>query len=130
MRVLVPLPDRDFDTTEVAVPWRVLTELGHTVTFATERGGAASACDPLLLTGVLFGRLGARADAVDAYRALVTSPEFVSPISWAALQEQVARFLVTAWRRGRCSRTYPAYGQGDVVASLDSAEQFVRPRAC
>ena len=29
MRVLVPLPDRDFDTTEVAVPWRLLTERGH-----------------------------------------------------------------------------------------------------
>jgi len=24
-RVLVPLPDRDFDTTEVAVPWKLLT---------------------------------------------------------------------------------------------------------
>ncbi len=25
MKVLVPLPDTDFDTTEVAVPWRLLT---------------------------------------------------------------------------------------------------------
>ena len=30
-RVLVPLPDRDFDVTEVAVPWAMLTEAGHEV---------------------------------------------------------------------------------------------------
>jgi deazaflavin-dependent oxidoreductase (nitroreductase family) len=82
MRVLMPLPDRDFDTTEVAVPWRILTDRGHTVTFATEHGGSTPACDPLLLSGVLFGKLGARADAVEAYRQLVASPEFTSPQSW------------------------------------------------
>ena len=26
MRVLMPLPDNDFDVTEVAVPWHILTE--------------------------------------------------------------------------------------------------------
>ena len=46
MRVWMPLPDMDFDTTEVAVPWKVLREAGHEVVFATERGGAAPACDP------------------------------------------------------------------------------------
>lgn len=29
MRVLMPLPDHDFDVTEVAVPWKVLSEAGH-----------------------------------------------------------------------------------------------------
>lgn len=37
--VLMPLPDRDFDVTEVAVPWKLLTEAGHSVVFATETGG-------------------------------------------------------------------------------------------
>ena len=37
VRVLIPLPDRDFDVTEVAVPWRVLRDAGHEVVFATER---------------------------------------------------------------------------------------------
>jgi putative intracellular protease/amidase len=65
-RVWFPLPDRDFDTTEVAVPWHVLTSAGHTVVFATATG-AAPECDPLLLSGVVFGQLGARADARALY---------------------------------------------------------------
>jgi putative intracellular protease/amidase len=36
--ILMPLPDRDFDVTEVAVPWKLLTEAGHSVVFATEAG--------------------------------------------------------------------------------------------
>ncbi|MEU1164379.1 type 1 glutamine amidotransferase domain-containing protein [Streptomyces sp. NPDC005921] len=59
MRVLMPLPDRDFDVTEVAVPWRLLTRAGHEVVFATEHAGTRPAADPRLLTGVLFGQLGA-----------------------------------------------------------------------
>jgi len=81
-RVYVPLPDHDFDVTEVAVPWTLLTEAGHEVVFATE-AGATPACDPLLLTGVVFGKLGARADAIDCYRRLETTPGFVSPARWA-----------------------------------------------
>ncbi len=34
MRVLLPLPDRDFDVTEVAVPWAILRDAGHQVVFA------------------------------------------------------------------------------------------------
>jgi putative intracellular protease/amidase len=82
VRVLVPLPDRDFDTTEVAVPWQALRAAGHDIVFATEQGGTAPACDPRLLNGVLFGRLGADADAIDAYRQLTGCAEFASPLSW------------------------------------------------
>ncbi|MGD0312853.1 MAG: type 1 glutamine amidotransferase domain-containing protein [Acidimicrobiales bacterium] len=85
MRVLMPLPDRDFDTTEVAVPWRLLGDSGHTVTFATEDGGRAPACDPRLLTGVVFGRLGAEAEPVDFYRRLTSAAEFLEPVSWRSL---------------------------------------------
>jgi putative intracellular protease/amidase len=81
-RVLVPLPDRDFDVTEVAVPWKLLTRAGHGVTFATERGGAPPAADPLLLTGVLFGKLGADPEAKAFYRELERAPAFLSPIAW------------------------------------------------
>ena len=80
-RVLFPLPDHDFDVTEVAVPWKLLREAGHEVVFATE-AAATPACDPLLLTGVLFGKLGAREDAIACYRELEQAPEFGGPIAW------------------------------------------------
>ncbi len=83
--VWMPLPDLDFDVTEVAVPWKVLTRAGHRVTFVTERGGKAPAADPRLLTGVLFGQLGAEAEPRAFYAELVSAPEFVAPGSWETL---------------------------------------------
>jgi putative intracellular protease/amidase len=83
--VLIPLPDRDFDVTEVAVPWKVFTEAGHRVVFATERGSVTPACDPLLLDGVIFGKLGARPDAIACYRELEADPAFRAPVSWRGL---------------------------------------------
>jgi len=80
-KVLFPLPDHDFDVTEVAVPWKLLREAGHDVVFATE-AAATPACDPLLLTGVVFGKLGARADAIECYREMEQAPEFVKPVAW------------------------------------------------
>jgi putative intracellular protease/amidase len=85
MRVLMPLPDHDFDVTEVAVPWRLLTDAGHEVVFATEHGGARPAADPRLLTGVLFGRLGAADEPKRFYRELCAAPEFSAPVSWASI---------------------------------------------
>src|ERR1039458_503955 len=81
----MPLPDTDFDTTEVAVPWKVLTDAGHTVTFATERGESAPRCDPRLLTGVIFGQLGAEAEPRAFYAELEQAPEFKGPIGWTAV---------------------------------------------
>ena len=82
MRVLMPLPDHDFDVTEVSVPWRILTGAGHQVTFATERAGTVPAADPRLLAGVLFGQLGAAAEPKHFYRQLADSEEFRRTISW------------------------------------------------
>ena len=33
--ILIPIPDRDFDPTEVAVSWQMVTRAGHRVVFAT-----------------------------------------------------------------------------------------------
>ena len=78
----MPLPDRDFDVTEVAVPWKLLCEAGHQVVFATE-AGATPACDPLLITGVVFGKLGARPEPIAFYREMEQAPAFVSPKPWS-----------------------------------------------
>lgn len=83
-RVVFPLPDRDFDVTEVAVPWKLLTDAGHEVVFATE-GAATPACDPLLITGVVFGALGARPEPIAFYRQMEQAPAFVQPVRWSSL---------------------------------------------
>ena len=98
-RVLLPVPDVDFDPTEVAVSWQVLTNHGHSVVFATESGSPATA-DDIMLTGrgldiwsavPLLGRpafigrfLRANRDARDAYAHMVQSPEYQHPSRWTA----------------------------------------------
>jgi putative intracellular protease/amidase len=98
--VLIPLPRRDFDPSEVAVPWRVLIAAGHRVTFATPDGKPASA-DPIMISGegldpwgwmpglrklTLFGRL-LRANAVARrdYAALLKDSAFNTPLRWDAV---------------------------------------------
>jgi putative intracellular protease/amidase len=93
-KVLFCVPDRDFDTTEVAVPWRLLTREGHEVVFATEKGHGAPACDPLLLRGVLLGQLGADPEPKAFYRELEEAPEFRRPIAWETLDPEAYDALV------------------------------------
>ena len=92
-RVLIPLPDRDFDPTEAAVPWRMLTRAGHEVVFATERG-APPACDPLLVTGVMFGELGAKPEPKSFYAEMIASKELATPITWDAIDPSAYDALV------------------------------------
>jgi putative intracellular protease/amidase len=89
VRVLLPVPDRDFDVTEVAVPWRILRDSGHDVVFATERAGTVPAADPRLLTGVLFGKLGAAPEAKAWYEEMTRAPEFSATVAWADLDPAV-----------------------------------------
>jgi putative intracellular protease/amidase len=84
MKILMPLPDSDFDTTETAVPWKLLTRAGHQVVFATE-DGKVPACDPLLLTGVIFGALGAETEPKAFYAEMIASPGYQQPRKWRDL---------------------------------------------
>ncbi len=85
-RVLFPLPDHDFDVTEVAVPWKLLRDAGHEVCFVTE-AGSRPAADPLLLRGVLFGQLGAEPEPKAFYAALCDDQEFCKPLAWNELAD-------------------------------------------
>src|ERR1700722_14969188 len=96
--VLIPIPDRDFDPTEVAASWQVLRTNGHQVVFATE-SGAPGIADEIMVTGrgldiwsalpvlgaitVVGGALRANKDARGAYREMLNSPEYQNPSSWA-----------------------------------------------
>jgi putative intracellular protease/amidase len=80
-KILIPLPNRDFDLTEVSVPWKLFKQKGYEVVFSTEKGTRAY-CDPKLITGVIFGQLGATKEAISFYREMEKSPEFLHPIKY------------------------------------------------
>ncbi len=105
MRVLMPLPDVDFDVTEVAVPWRLLTRAGHEVVFATEHG-ARPAADPRLLTGVIFGQLGAEPEPRAFYAELSQAPAFAAPETWSSLDPQAYDALFLAGGHAPGMRQY------------------------
>ena len=106
MKILMPLPDRDFDVTEVAVPWRVLTDAGHQVTFATETASTLPAADPRLLTGVIFGKLGAEPEPVRFYEELTRAPEFAATESWADVDVAAFDGLILAGGHAPGMRQY------------------------
>jgi putative intracellular protease/amidase len=102
----MPLPDQDFDTTEVAVPWRVLTDAGHSVVFATERGGVAPATDPLLLKGVVFKMLGAAREPKRFYAQLLEDPAYNAPIAWDAIDPGAYDGLILPGGHAKGMRQY------------------------
>ena len=49
-QILILLPAHDVDPTEVAFPWQVWRDGGHSVVFATP-DGASAVTDPITLSG-------------------------------------------------------------------------------
>lgn len=88
MNVLMAIGERDFDPTEVAIPWKVLSNAGVQVHFATTGGGVGRA-DPRMLSGEGLGiwkrLMAARGDVRDAYAHLTCSSLFQKPLSFADL---------------------------------------------
>jgi len=120
--VLIPIPDLDFDPTEVAVSWKVLSSHGHVVRFATPAALPARG-DELMVTGrgldpwgfvpglshlVGIGRVF-RADARGraAYEELVRSAAFAKPISWSDIDlDGFDGLLLPGGHRARGMRQY------------------------
>jgi putative intracellular protease/amidase len=92
-KIIIPLPDNDFDLTEVAVPWKLLTQQHYQVVFATENGNRAY-CDPKLISGVIFGQLGADKKAIEFYRELERTENFLHPIKYAEIIPEAFDLLV------------------------------------
>ncbi|MFT5453052.1 MAG: protease I [Enterobacterales bacterium] len=88
--ILIPLPTYGFDPTEVAIPWKLLTEKNIEVVFITPNGRKASA-DSVMLTGDQLGlfsnSLRARNDATEAYYAMIKSAAFCRPASYNDIYE-------------------------------------------
>ncbi|MBL4789412.1 MAG: DJ-1/PfpI family protein [Kordiimonadaceae bacterium] len=88
--ILIPLPSRGFDPTEVAVPWKVLTGLGHDVHFTTPSGDVGEVDSKMLDgngLGILKPVLMARRDAVEAYHEMTACSAFQSPVAYSALKD-------------------------------------------
>jgi putative intracellular protease/amidase len=124
-RVLLPLPDRDFDVTEVAVPWHYLTEAGHRVVFASESGGAAPSADQRLLDGVLFGQLGAADGPKALYRRLQDDSDYRDPVAWGSVQPAAFDGLVLPGGHAPGMRQY--LGSTDLRAVVAQFWKLGRP---
>lgn len=89
MRILFPLPDRDFDPTESSIPWRALIDAGHEVVFATPDGQVAAA-DSRILSGRGFALwrvfLRARPHARQTYAQMAASEAFLHPLRYDQLE--------------------------------------------
>ena len=92
INILIPLPSYGFDPTEVAIPWKILTNNGIKITFATPNGSPAQG-DEIMLTGKKLGifkyLLKARKDGVEAYSLMSLSNEFKHPMSYDEIQPSV-----------------------------------------
>ena len=88
INILIPLPSYGFDPTEAAIPWKILTDNGIKITFATPKGRPANG-DEIMLTGKRLGifksLLKARKDAIEAYKLMYQSQEFKQPIRYDAI---------------------------------------------
>lgn len=141
-RILIPLPRRDADPSEVAVSWRVLHEGGHEVVFATPDGQAA-ALDDIMLSGIgldLWGwmpglkrlrliglLLRANADARGDHEAMQDDEAFRKPLSWSALGASAFDgLLLPGGHRARGMREYLESPQlQNLVAEFFAAEKPV-----
>ena len=120
--VLLPLPARDFDPTEVAVSWKLLRGAGHEVVFATP-DGRRSFADDLMISGegldpwgflpgvkklTLLGNiLRANADGRAAYAELEQAPAFLNPLTYEDVRlEQHDGLLLAGGHRARGMRPY------------------------
>lgn len=89
-RILIPLPARDYDPSEAAIPWKLLGARGHGIRFATPDGRPAHA-DPRMLDGNGRGIwkpvLIANATAREAHAAMVQSEAFLQPLRYDDIDE-------------------------------------------
>ena len=143
--VLIPIPDRDFDPTEVAVSWRVLTGDGHRVIFATE-SGTPGVGDDIMVTGrgldfwsalpvlgtipIVGLMLRANKNGRSAYADMLRSAEYQHPVSWPqASLDGVDALLLPGGHRARGMRSYidsgvlqrlvvDAFARGIIVAAI------------
>ena len=139
MKILVPLPSRDFDPTEVAVSWRILRDAGHELLFSTP-DGQPGAADPVMISGEgldLWGfipllkkirliglALRAQAPAREAYALLLKDARFLKPSPYLELRAQDYDALLLPGGHAKGMREYLESGllQGVVADFFDAGK--------
>lgn len=90
-KVLIPIPSCGFDPTEVAIPWKILSENNFEVVFITPNG-KKGATDKMMLTGEKLGVwkfvLQANSDAQKAFYLLNKDKAFCNPSKYSDVQEK------------------------------------------
>ncbi len=130
-KIVIPVPSRDFDPSEVAVSWKVLATRGHDVRFATP-DGKPGAADPIMIDGIgldpwarvpglrhlrVIGlMLRANKDARLAYAEMIAHATFTQPLRWGELHE--ADFDALLLGGGHRARGMRAYLESPVLQSL------------
>jgi putative intracellular protease/amidase len=84
-RIVIALPDTDFEPTEASVPWRTFRDADFDVQFATSQGQPA-ACDPLALTGALLGQIKAIPVHAALYAEMTACQSFQSPLRYDQIE--------------------------------------------
>ena len=103
--ILMPLPDRDFDPTEAAIPWKMCISRGWRVIISTEQGNVAQA-DLHKLKGPLPGLLSAGEKAQAAYRQMTEDPDYEHPIPYAEIDPDRYEAILLPGGDGLCMRQY------------------------
>lgn len=89
-KVLIPLPTKHFDPSEVAIPWKYLSQAGVDVVFATP-SGIVGETDLRMLHGIDLGilspLLAADKNAKNAFKEMEVSNAYKSPIKWDQTKE-------------------------------------------
>ena len=104
-RILMPLPDQDFDPTESAIPWKECTSRGWRVAFSTEHGNVAQA-DLKRLKSPLPGLLSAGAKVLAAYKQMTQDPSYQHPIPYAEIDPDRYKALLLSGGDGLRMRQY------------------------
>ncbi len=138
--VLIPLPNQDFDPTEVAITWKVMRDNGIEIEFAT-MDGATPEADQMMLSGEgldlwgalpllnqfkLLGLLLRAGPATrQAYRVMAQDPRFLRPIKFSAIDiDRFQGLVLPGGHRARGMRAYLENTalQDKVAAFFDSGK--------
>lgn len=91
------LPNSEFDPTEACIPWKVLSDAGHQVFFATGNGKAA-VCDQITLTGEglpsYLKSLVAKPENKLIYQQMAADAHFQNPTAWVDINPDEFHALV------------------------------------